>query len=65
MLTITTYRDDAGLESYSLDGEIKDHDGETFPVGELSFKAATIEASAAYYCAQFDGVTIQRLTINN
>jgi hypothetical protein len=65
MLTITKRIDELGLESYSLDGQLTDHDGEPVYVGEFSFKADTIEASAAYYATNFDNVTIERDIIND
>ncbi len=65
MLTLTKRIDSTGLESFSLDGQLTDHDGQPVYVGEFSFKADTIEAAAAYYVTNFDNVTIEREIITD
>lgn len=72
ILTITKHQDQYGLLSYSLDGDIAEQyeafEGlkvDTFPVGEFSFKADTIEKSAKGYQDNYDNVTIIRQTIIN
>ena len=65
MLTITKRIDELGLASYSLDGRIIDHDNQPVDVAEFSFKADSIEASAAYYVTHFDNVAIKRAIVHD
>lgn len=61
-LTLTTTIDRHGLMSFTLEGELIDHDGEPFAVGEFAFKPDRIEQAANYYAANFDHVRIIRAT---
>lgn len=73
-LTLTTHidqGDNGDLLSYSLDGDILDDEFEScgevkpeiFSVGEFAFDKAKIEKSAQWYVDNFQGVTIQHVTV--
>lgn len=73
-LTLTTHIDQGDNEdllSYSLEGDILDDEFEScgevkrevFSVGEFAFDKAKIEKSAQWYVDNFNGVTVQRLTV--
>jgi len=65
LLTLTTYTDSHGLNAYQLEGEVIDHEGQIFYVGEFCFDPLKIEASATYYKTSFEGVTVRRTTEAN
>lgn len=65
VLTLTTWTDSHGDKSYQLEGEVIDHDGQIFYVGEFCFDPLKIEASATHYKTSFDRITIRRKSEQN
>lgn len=60
LLTFTTELDQFDCPvSYCLTGEIVDHDGHLFPVGEFSFKQTKAWDTLMYYTQNFDNVLVK------
>lgn len=65
-LTFTTETDHEGRPvSYLLTGDITDQYGESFPVGEFTFKLSTALNHLLYYANTFDNVTVKFQTKEN
>ena len=50
MLTLTTHIDNTGLKAYTLEGDLIDHDGQPFTVGESTFNPDRIESKHLGQC---------------
>lgn len=63
-LTTTTTTDDNGVVVFGLEGELVDHDGCIFPVGESMFNADAMIKSMGYYTANFDNVWVTHKSVH-
>jgi hypothetical protein len=62
LLTLTIEINANGDKAYGLTGDLVDHDGQLFGVGEFSFNKDRIMQTLTHYKTQFDNVVHHEVT---